>query len=78
MQNAAAAIDRRIDQGVRCASIFGLDVIDRLAHFYIRVMPKEHSVRPLPWRPLAANFAASARRRIFLSPFDRLAVEWIL
>jgi hypothetical protein len=42
MQNAAAAIDRSIDQSVRCASIFGLDVIDRLSHFHIRVMPKEH------------------------------------
>ena len=63
---------------IRGAAILGLHVIDRLSHFDVRVMPKEHRFRPLPRRLLANTFAADARRRIFLAPFDRLAVEWIL
>lgn len=42
MQNTAAAVDGRVNQGVRSAAVLGLDVIDRLARFYIGVMPEEH------------------------------------
>jgi hypothetical protein len=42
MQNPAPAIDGGVDQGVGGAAVLGLDVIDRVAHFHIRVMPKEH------------------------------------
>src|SRR5208282_413527 len=78
MQNAAATIDRRVDQGIRGPAVLGLYVVDRLSHFYVRVMPKEHRFRPLPRRPLADDSAAGLRDGIFLAPFDRLAVEWIL
>lgn len=42
VQNAASTVDGRVDQGVRGAAVLGLDVKDRIACLYIRVMPKEH------------------------------------
>jgi hypothetical protein len=42
MQDAAAAINGGVDQGVRGAAILGLHVIDGLVNLYVRVMPEEH------------------------------------
>ena len=78
MQNAAAAIDGSVDQGVGRAAVLGLDVIDRIAHFHIRVMPKEHIMWFHFLRGAFAENTETVRRRIFFRPFDRLAVEWIL
>jgi hypothetical protein len=78
MQDAAAAIDGRVDQSIGGAAVLGLNVINRIPRFYVRVMPEEHVM--FVHSPFGgfADSSTSTRHRIFLRPFDRLAVEWIL
>ena len=65
MQHAAAAIDGGVDQTVRGAAVFGLDVIERLAEFDIRVMPEKHiALVQFPCGALIQD--STARRTIFL------------
>src|ERR1700693_848610 len=45
VKDATSAIDGGVDQGVCGAAVFGLNVIDRLAGFHIRVVPEEHMFR---------------------------------
>jgi|SRR5580700_3476755 hypothetical protein len=77
VKHATSAIDGCVDQGVCGAAVFGLDVINRLASFHVRVVPEEHMFRPSRSsdRDRGSN---SERCGTFLVPFDRLAVEWIL
>src|SRR5580700_5607033 len=75
VKDATSAIDGCVDQGVCGAAVFGLDVIDRLASFHIRVVPEEHMFRPPHRSDRGSN---RERQGTFLVPFDRLAVEWIL
>ena len=77
VKDTTSAIDGCVDQGVCGTAVFGLDVIDRLAGFHIRVMPEEHIFRPPRCRDRGRG-SNSERRGTFLVPFDRLAVEWIL
>src|SRR5580700_6317198 len=78
MQDAASAIDGRVDQGVGGAAVLGLNVINRIPHLHVRVMPEEHI--GFVHSPVGGldDSSTCTRRRIFLTPFDRLAVEWIL